>query len=282
MSVTGHRDIRLQDDAYMTPAWCVRALLPYLKRGKVLEPCCGNGAIGKVLAEEWPEQERYGIEIDAGRTHQARAAQILRVDGTPLRAFDNVVEGDFLTNVSDSKRAPIIITNPPFKLALEFAKKAVGMADTVAFLLRLNWLASAERRPFHRAHPADIIVLPRRPSFAQFLNCGGRPRSPMGMAPALAPCVWKDVIESSAERPQSCPQCGGAVKASTTDSTEYAWFIWGEGRGGRYCIANEDFTPAVDWSQVRGDMLEAEAALDAVEQTLRPRRTRLESGGVKA
>ena len=91
------------------------------------------------------------------------------------------------------------------------------------------------------------------------------------------PCAWKVTIGPSEQRPASCPTCGGIVKASTTDSTEYAWFIWGEGRGHRYCIANEDGTPPpdVDWSRVRGDLLAADAAIDAVEQTLRPRRTRL-------
>lgn len=285
MSVTGHRDVRHPDDHYETPAWCVRALLPYLQRGKVLDPCAGNGAIGRVLAEVWPEQERYGIEIDDARSLEARDAQILRADGTPLRAFDRVFRGDYLDLkihddwiMPDTRRtgpAPsLIITNPPFKLALEFAKKALEEAETVAFLLRLNWLASAERRPFHREHPSDIVVLPRRPSFAQFCSC--------------TVCAWKATFSPTAPRPQWCPECarsaGGhsvgknPVKVSTTDSTEYAWFIWGEGRGNRYVVAEEGgdvVQAAVDWTKVRGDVLAAGAAFDAVEQTLKPRRTRL-------
>src|SRR3954469_21806705 len=140
MSVTGHRDVRHPDDFYETPAWCVRALLPYLQRGKVVDPCCGNGAIGRVLAEVWPEQERYGIEIDAGRAKEAQDAQILRADGTPLCAFDRVARGDYLQlkvvhRAVDGLEgyvvpAPLIITNPPFKLALEFAQKALEEAET--------------------------------------------------------------------------------------------------------------------------------------------------------
>jgi hypothetical protein len=268
MSVTGHRDVRHPDDFYETPAWCVRALLPYLQRGTVLDPCCGNGAIGRVLAEEWPEQERYGIEIDETRAGEAKASQILRADGTPMRAFDKVSNCDYLkTQVVDQlpnervvlKPAPLIITNPPFKLALEFATKAIKDADTVAFLLRLNWLASETRRAFHAANPSDLVIMPRRPSFAQFCSC--------------TVCAWKATLPASAERPSWCPECiksaGGhsvgksPIKVSTTDSTEYAWFVWGPGRGGRYEIAGNRHP--IDWAQVKRDLEVGAAAIDAAE-----------------
>lgn len=264
MSVTGHRDVRHPDDFYETPAWCTRIVLQHLQRGTVLDPCCGAGAIGKVLAEEWPEQERYGIELNEGRAVAAREAQIIRA-GTPLKHFDKVSNCDYLNTevglgVHDGPlcKAPLIVTNPPFKLALEFAKKAIAEADTVAFLLRLNWLASEGRRAFHAENPSDLIVLPRRPSFAQFCSC--------------TVCKWKATLPASAPRPPWCPECfesAGAhsvgkspIKVSTTDSTEYAWFIWGKGRGGRYKVANEE----VDWDEVRRELERADAAIDAAEE----------------
>lgn len=250
MSVTGHRDVRHPDDFYETPAWCVRALLPYLQRGDVLDPCCGNGAIGRVLAEEWSRFNRYGIEINEGRYLEAAASTVLhKRDGVDVvsRTFDNVTHEDYLALPSVA-RIPLIVTNPPFKLALEFATKALKEADTVAFLLRLNWLASETRRKFHEANPCDLIVMPRRPSFAQFCSCGKSPN-----------CGWKATLPASEPRPSHC-NCGGPIKVSTTDSTEYAWFVWGPGRGNRYEIAGNRF--AIDWAQVKREVAIADKALD--------------------
>ena len=71
---------------------------------------------------------------------------------------------DFLT-LDPSARFNVIITNPPFYLAEEFVRKALTCADHVAMLLRLAFLESRKREAFHEAHPADVYVLSRRPSF---------------------------------------------------------------------------------------------------------------------
>lgn len=54
--------------------------------------------------------------------------------------------------------------------------------------------ALGRRADFHRRHPSDVFVLPRRPSFT-----------------------------------------GGG-----TDATEYAWFVWGPGRGNRWYVLTID------------------------------------------
>ena len=59
----------------------------------------------------------------------------------------------------------VLITNPPFYLAEEFVRKALSCATHVAMLLRLAFLESRKREDFHKAHPADVYVLSRRPSF---------------------------------------------------------------------------------------------------------------------
>ena len=87
----------------------------------------------------------------------------------------------------------LIVTNPPYVLAMEFVLRGVAEAKrgaTVAMLLRLAFLASLSRAAFHGSHPADVFVLAKRPSFT-----GGQ-----------------------------------------TDSTDYAWFVWGPGRGGRWNV----------------------------------------------
>lgn len=111
----------------------------------------------------------------------------------------------------------------------DFARMALHMADgvgTVALLLRLNWLGSQDRAPFHRAHPADIYILPKRPEFAASLSCTAKKSG----------CTYKETLPIEAIRPKICPLCGAKTACSTTDSIEYAWFVWGPSRGGRWSI----------------------------------------------
>lgn len=160
MSVTGHNDVRRADDYYATPAWCVRAILPHLVRvglhippsGKgdvILDPCAGDGAILRVVRDVWPEATIAGIELDQVRAESSGAtcADALAVAwGRPR----------------------LIVTNPPFGLAMEFVQRAleeVARGGTVAMLLRLPWLASQRRAEWIRANTPSVYVLPRRPSF---------------------------------------------------------------------------------------------------------------------
>ena len=63
-------------------------------------------------------------------------------------------------------RPDIIITNPPFKLAMEFLEKSLKEADVCIYLLRLGFLESKKRREFHQKNPpTNLIVLSERPSF---------------------------------------------------------------------------------------------------------------------
>ena len=171
---TGH--VRHADDFYSTPAWCTHAILPHLAKGPILEPCAGSGGIIDVVRRVWPDVAHWGYELDADR---ARRASVRCVDALAIPWAEPAT----------------IITNPPFVTAMDFVARAVNMGCASAFLLRLNWLSSQKRASFHRTHPADVYVLPRRPSFTD----NGK-----------------------------------------TDSTEYAWFVWGPGRGGRWQILDCD------------------------------------------
>lgn len=62
----------------------------------------------------------------------------------------------------------LIITNPPFSLALAFLQKSLGEARTVISLLRLNFLGSQKRRAFWQEdRPSHVLVLAERPSFSR-------------------------------------------------------------------------------------------------------------------
>ena len=70
---------------------------------------------------------------------------------------------DYLTTLSPTTHDMGIVTNPPFRLAMEFLEKAFA-DDTqyVAFLLRLNFLESMRRKPFFERHPPTRLWVSSR------------------------------------------------------------------------------------------------------------------------
>jgi hypothetical protein len=76
--------------------------------------------------------------------------------------------GDYL-NIKLDYKPTLIITNPPFSLAIDFVKKALNdVADNgrVIMLLRLNFLESKERKKFFDENmPEFIYVHHKRMSF---------------------------------------------------------------------------------------------------------------------
>lgn len=154
MSATGRSDVRLIDDAYETPGWCVERLLDVLDLpdGCWLEPCAGNGAIIQAVklydyAVNWTAVEK--------RPECEAALRLL----TPRVRIEDFLSAEL------EHREEVVITNPPYSLAEEFVKKSLGIGQWVIMLLRLNWLASQRRAAFMLEHPPDVYVLPNRPSF---------------------------------------------------------------------------------------------------------------------
>jgi hypothetical protein len=132
---------REKDDFYPTPPEGTRALLSVEKFGlRIWEPACGNGAISRVLEAEGHSVISTDL-IDRGY-------------GEPNR--------DFLLDYET--RCPNIITNPPFKLAEEFAWHALSRTtDKVALLCRLAWLEGIGRRKLFTTTPlARVWVFSKR------------------------------------------------------------------------------------------------------------------------
>lgn len=121
---SGPKEAREKDDYYPTPPHATEALLRVESfLGAVWEPACGQGDISRTL-------EAAGYSV-------VSTDLVNRGYGTPRI--------DFL--MERESQAPNIVTNPPFKMAEDFARHALSMAPhKVAFLLRLNFLEGIARR----------------------------------------------------------------------------------------------------------------------------------------
>jgi hypothetical protein len=124
LSIVGHdvKNDRIKDDFYPTPVEATEKLLQQIKLdGDIWECACGDGAISKVLLQHGYKVYSSDL-IDRGY---------------------GVVNEDFLKS---NLRSDNIITNPPFKLSLEFALHAMKLArKKVIFLHKLVFLESKKR-----------------------------------------------------------------------------------------------------------------------------------------
>lgn len=155
---------RIANDYYPTPSWCVDRLLDYLPMpkgypmapsGKWLEPGAGDGNIIKAVnARMSPAPTWTAVELQ----------QSFKSDLEGL-AEDVRIENYLESNI-EPREHNVIITNPPFSLALEFIKKSIELRpEYVCMLLRLNFMGSSERSSYLRRFAPDVYVIPNRPSF---------------------------------------------------------------------------------------------------------------------
>lgn len=156
--------MRAPRDYYRTPAWLVEALLPHLEqrlppgRLRVLEPACGDGAIVQVLESAWGER----ATVDA-------------VDLEPQGAMIGRAEAAcWLSRPLDARRYHLVVTNPPYRHALEYVQRATACLypyGVAAMLLRLGFLAGQQRSSWLRELRPSVLVSPRRPSFTEDGKC---------------------------------------------------------------------------------------------------------------
>lgn len=156
---------------FPTPPWAARAgaelilsIDPFAD--VVWEPACGEGRMARPLAEYF--------------------ARVIASDVHPY-GFGEVI--DFLGDIEGGgPEADWIVTNPPFAIAADFLRLALGRARRgVALLLRLAFLEGGERYPLlYGARPITV--------FAPFIE-----RVPMALG------RWDPELSSA---------------------TAYGWFVW--------------------------------------------------------
>lgn len=133
---------RQEDDFYATDPKAVKMLLENETFShNIWEPCSGQGHISNVLKDE-------GYEV--------RNSDLIK--RTP-----DCEKKDFLYMNNDTWEGDII-TNPPYKLALQFVKQSLCCIDEghkVAMLLRLLFLEGKERGEFFKIAPPRYVYVSR-------------------------------------------------------------------------------------------------------------------------
>jgi len=138
-----HQQSRWPSDWYVEPPDCVESLFDAVAfGGPIYDPACGGGTIPKVARAR-------GYEADGS---------------------DLVYRGfgcggvDFLRDHSVREN---IVTNPPYRLAEDFARHALGVTRrSVALVTRISFLNGQKRAlSLYEKHPPSLVlVLSARPS----------------------------------------------------------------------------------------------------------------------
>ena len=142
MGASNHSDKERQsEDYYATEPKATQLLLEVEQFSPVIWECaCGGGHLAQVL-------ENNGYEVIA----------------TDLiyRGYGDKESLNFLEETLDEFEGDII-TNPPYKYALEFVQKAldsVQVGRKVAMFLKLQFLEGKERKQFFLENPPKIVYV---------------------------------------------------------------------------------------------------------------------------
>ena len=163
---------RQENDYYATEPKAVELLLEKETFNKnILEPSCGEGHISKVLLG-------YGHDVQSSDLISRNFGEVK--DFFQIEKFD----GD-------------IITNPPYKNALDFVKHSLEIISDgkkVAMFLKLQFLEGKARKEFYKTNPPKKIYVA-----SGRLNCAKN----------------------------------GEFEKYPSSAVAYAWFIWEKGYTGK-------------------------------------------------
>lgn len=169
-------------DYFPTPPWSTRALcelvlggLPMLGSLVCAEPACGEGHMARPLAE-------YFARVHAADVYPHGFGAVADFLGAPL-----------VGGWEPPEPVDWIITNPPFRTAEAFARRALALARVgVAMLLRTAWLESGERYRLFQDHPFALV------------------------------CPFVERVA----------MVEGRLDRAASSATAYSWFVWRQGDAG--------------------------------------------------
>lgn len=153
-------DDRPSTDFYPTPPEATVALMNFLNLPKdqvIWEPACGEGHMSKTV-------ESLGYQVISTELNQTSYGE-------------NGV--DFLE--CEPRECSWIITNPPFKISIDFIKRCIELGKPFALLLKSQyWHAKNKTELFNHYKPKYVLPLNWRPDF-HFGSKGGSP---------TMECIW--------------------------------------------------------------------------------------------
>lgn len=162
------------NDCYETPECAVHALLAAEPLPHVLwEPACGRGAIVNVL--------------------RAAGHFVIATDLNDYGCPGSISAVDFLMERQAPPGVEAIISNPPYKNADEFVRKALDLSPIVVMLLRLAFLEGARRSDILEGPLERVLVFKER-----------------------LPRMHRD----------------GWTGPQASSNTAFAWFVWDRGHTG--------------------------------------------------
>lgn len=143
---------------------------------KVWEPACGGGHMAKVLIE-------HGYDVRCTDITEREMGNVPYDGNLDFLEYSGKFSGD-------------IVTNPPYKIALDFIKKAINVIKTghkVAMFLKLQFLEGKSRKKFFSKHPPQTVYVS-----SSRLICAGN----------------------------------GDFEKYKSSAVAYAWFVWQKGYKG--------------------------------------------------
>ena len=141
---SSHSNLDRGLDPYFTPPAATFSLLAIEKLPRrIWEPAAGNGAISSILA----------------LTHQVYPSDIADYGNPEIHTSIDYLNTDLSFPPDDLVG---IVTNPPFKLALQFIQKSLTEVSYSAWLLRTNFLESTSRLPLFISNPPSRIHISSR------------------------------------------------------------------------------------------------------------------------
>lgn len=159
MSATNRGSTRAGWDTYYSPKFTVDRLLDkiFLPGGNWLEPAAGRGDI-----IDFVNNHGSMNPIPTWDACEINFWSYPRV----LPKVNTLYIGNYLEQKLEKRKYSVIITNPPFNLAMEFIQHSMDLEpDYIVFLLRTNFLESSKRNDFLKNNTPDQYTLPNRPSF---------------------------------------------------------------------------------------------------------------------
>lgn len=174
-------------DDFPTPPWATRALIEHaigpksVEKMSCLEPACGRGYMSEPLSEYFDKVISTDVE-DYG-----------------YGEVKDFLDPDFKISTD------WIITNPPFKLAEEFALKALAQASRgVALLTRTVFIESIGRynRLFSKTPPSSVAQYVERVPMVK-----GRLDRKASTATGYAWMIWDKSLMSNSSQMVWIPPC---------------------------------------------------------------------------